>query len=206
MLFILPYLSVVFISLIFILLYSKKDIHLFINHFHFSFFDWFFKYFTHLGHGLFASIFTFALLFIKYRFAVVSAVSTIASGLFVQFLKLVVFTDSLRPVLYFKTHYQDTYELYIVPDAVPGNLYSFPSGHAATAFVIFFLSAMITQKKYLKFIFLILAFTAAYSRVYLSWHFLADITVGSIIGVTISFFTFYFISKLKKNWLDKSII
>jgi membrane-associated phospholipid phosphatase len=54
---------------------------------------------------------------------------------------------------------------------------------------------------------LLLAALGAYSRVYLSQHFLSDVCVGSIIGFTTPFLMFYFFRSkvLKLNLNDEKI-
>ena len=204
--FIIPYFIFVIIVSIILLLYDKAEIHIFFNSFHSSFCDFFFKYWTHLGLGFFGVLITLLLLFVKYKWAVISAVSNILTALTVQLLKRLVFTENFRPVFYFKYFYSGDYDLYLVNGAEPGIMYSFPSGHTATAFAVFFLLSVIVKKNYLKFIFLIFALLVAYSRIYLSWHFLEDVLAGSILGLIITMITYLFIYKSKTAWLNKSIL
>jgi len=105
------------------------------------------------------------------------------------------------------------------------NLYSgnsFPSGHSSTFFVFFTCIALLLayryrhiseqdhQKRFLiglvLLMLLALAALGAFSRVYLSQHFLSDICVGSIIGFATPCLMFYFagekILKLKKNEIE----
>ncbi len=85
---------------------------------------------------------------------------------------------------------------------------SFPSGHSSTFFMfctclVIILAIHYYRKKKLtlqrkvlfKSTFLVLLFLAAlgaYSRVYLSQHFLSDVCVGSMIGFTTPFLIYYF--------------
>ena len=105
------------------------------------------------------------------------------------------------------------------------NLYSgnsFPSGHSSTFFVFFTCIALLLAYRYrhiaehdhqkrfliglLLLVLLALAALGAFSRVYLSQHFLSDICVGSIIGFATPCLMFYFagekILKLKKNEIE----
>jgi membrane-associated phospholipid phosphatase len=59
---------------------------------------------------------------------------------------------------------------------------SFPSGHATSAFAIFLAVALISGNRYVKVLCFIFACLVAFSRVYLSQHFLIDIIAGSMIG------------------------
>ncbi|NOZ33696.1 MAG: phosphatase PAP2 family protein [Chlorobi bacterium] len=204
--FIIPYLSILLISSACLLFFSKTDIHIFINSRHILFFDFLFKYWTWLGDGIFAAVFTVVLLFIKYRWALISAVSLIITSLVVQILKHTVYSGSLRPVMFFQEHYKGNYQLYIIKGAEPANFFSFPSGHTAAAFAIFFLSAVIVKNKFLKFIFLIIALLVGYSRIYLSWHFLGDTLAGSITGIIITAICYLFINEYKNKYLDNSLL
>ena len=87
---------------------------------------------------------------------------------------------------------------------------SFPSGHASTFFVFCTCCALLmayrftlreqSGKRWLLYGasmlgLLLLATLGAYSRVYLSQHFLSDICMGSIIGFTTPFLIFFFARK-----------
>ncbi|MCF6185482.1 MAG: phosphatase PAP2 family protein [Bacteroidales bacterium] len=204
--FIIPYLSILLISSACVLFFNKTDIHIFINSHHKLFFDFFFKYWTWLGDGIFATVFTVVLLFIKYRWALTSAVSLIITSLTIQILKHTVYSGSLRPVLFFKENYKGNYQLHIIAGAEPAHFFSFPSGHTAAAFAIFFLSAVIVKNNFLKLIFLIIALLVGFSRIYLSWHFLGDTLAGSITGFIITAIRYLLIIRYKNNYLDKSLL
>jgi membrane-associated phospholipid phosphatase len=76
---------------------------------------------------------------------------------------------------------------------------SFPSGHALSAFALFFCLLFVSRSHFLKILFFILALLAAYSRVYLSQHWLIDIYVGSIIGFLFSLL-FYSVFYHTNKW------
>ena len=63
----------------------------------------------------------------------------------------------------------------------PGE-FSFPSGHTSAAFAFFTCLALMTPRKFAP-LWMTAAWAVAYSRIYLSQHFLEDILLGSIIGV-----------------------
>ena len=50
-----------------------------------------------------------------------------------------------------------------------------------------------------------MAIIVAYSRMYLSQHFLIDVTVGSFIGSIAAVLAFWWISHYRKAWLEKSL-
>lgn len=64
------------------------------------------------------------------------------------------------------------------------NFYSFPSGHAGTAFIF----AVFFSDRYPKYsiIFYLIAIIISLSRVYLGVHYLSDVITGAIIGFIIS--------------------
>jgi membrane-associated phospholipid phosphatase len=109
-----------------------------------------------------------------------------------------------RPSKYFELY--ESVQLHLVEGVNLHSLQSFPSGHTATAFSVFFFLALILKSKPLKFSMFLLAIIVAYSRVYISQHFLVDITAGSIIAVTVMFFTFIWVNRWTKEWLDSSAI
>lgn len=204
--FLIPYFLIVVISSYFLLHSNKIDIHIFINKHYTFFFDYFFKYITYLGDGLVLLFLGFVLLFIKYRWAIISFLSSIFLLIIIQFLKRIIFSTTDRPKFIFKYFYEGTYKLHIISGTDPGINNSFPSGHATSTFAMFFMLSLFIKNKYLKFIFFVLASLTAFSRVYLSWHFLEDIVAGSLIGVSVSLIIYWLINKSKKSFLDKSIL
>lgn len=67
--------------------------------------------------------------------------------------------------------------------------YSFPSGHAATAFAAAVVISTFDKKR--KWLYFSVAVLISLSRIYLGCHYFLDVVVGGIIGLTISnLFTF----------------
>jgi membrane-associated phospholipid phosphatase len=76
---------------------------------------------------------------------------------------------------------------------------SFPSGHTMSAFAIFGLLALLSKNKNRNAILLFfMAVSVGYSRMYLSQHFLRDITSGALIG-TFFAILYYHIFTIEKN-------
>jgi membrane-associated phospholipid phosphatase len=121
----------------------------------------------------------------------------------VQIFKKVIYSGRPRPYKYFG-------DLDIVIPSVPGiemhSYNSFPSGHTATAFALFFSLIFIIQNKFLVFIFFILAIGVAYSRIYLAQHFPVDVLGGSIIGVITAFSIYPLIYNRNNDWIDKDLL
>ena len=177
--FLVPYIIACLIAVYFLSAFSKIQLHILINRYHNNFFDFFFKYMTDLGTGLFAVTIGIAMLFISFRKGVFLFAGIIVSGIVVHFLKLVVFPGLMRPVKLM----EGIYALHLAEGVKMLRYHSFPSGHSATAFALFFSLALISERNIVKFVFFLLALCVACSRVYLSEHFVIDILFGSIIGV-----------------------
>ena len=198
------YFAFILAALTFIFIIGKSDSQLIINSVHTPFFDSFFKILTNLGDGLFM-IFAgiMLLIFISIRFGLIILSSFLCSSLFVQFLKRLIFKDHDRPVLFFQ---KIGIELYKIPGLEYHNHFSFPSGHSTTAFALFIGLMLFTRNVYLKILLLLLACITAFSRVYLSQHFIEDIIAGSVLG-TVTVFVFFFIfSGLENPRFDKPVL
>lgn len=71
--------------------------------------------------------------------------------------------------------------------------FSFPSGHATFAFAAAYVLAQYDKKRALYFYGI--AVLIAFSRVYLGFHYVGDVLVGSLIGVAVSWLSLYSIDK-----------
>ncbi len=187
---------------IILIVWQKAEIHLFLNAYHTGFSDTFFKYITNLGDGLMPLILFVIFLFFSFRKAFIIGLSGAATGLLAQFFKRVIFKDIARPSAFFK----DIADLYLVPGVEVHQSFSFPSGHSATVFGLFIVLALFSKSKTTQLVLLIVAILTGYSRIYLSQHFLVDVYFGAILGVTTSFFTMVLMEKIKRPWIDNSII
>lgn len=202
--FLIPYVLFLSICGILILSNSKTELHILSNEANSPFLDSFFKYATHLGDGAFIAVLTIILLFIKYRYAFAFLTGSLLTSLVVNLFKKVLLHDIYRPSKYFELY--ETYQLHIVEGVKLHSLQSFPSGHTATAFNLFFTMALLVKNNYLKLFFFVTAVVIGYSRVYISQHFLQDIAVGSIFGVAFIFFSWLWFEKINKKWLEKSLL
>jgi hypothetical protein len=125
----------------------------------------------------------------------------LASGLLVQVFKRFIFYNVDRPMHYFS----DIASFHWVEGVERLCCHSFPSGHSASAFGFYFCFAVVSKKKWLKFAMFVLACLVAFSRVYLSQHFITDIMAGSFLGLITAFALYPWIYSLKYSWLDKNI-
>lgn len=195
-----PYLLILMLSVFFLVNYSKTDIHIRINQMHSPFADVFFKYASYMGEGWVLVPFCVLLLFVRFRYALMAIASSLIAPLITQFFKRIVWPVSPRP----KVVFEHLYDLHVVEGVHLHSSYSFPSGHATGAFALFVVLALIVKKPVWKIVFLALAILTAYSRIYLSQHFLIDVTVGSVIGTATAFLCYVWLSRYKSPWLDKS--
>ena len=151
----------------------------------------FYKYFTNMGDGIFAMSLAFIMIFFNPKRGQYVLYSYILAGLTSSLIKMGF--NYVRPFHYF-VYYHKHYELKLVDGVDMLGERSFPSGHSTAAFVVFSALAFSTENKIAKLLFFIIAVNAAFSRMYLSQHWLVDIFVGSLVGTTfaiIMYFAFY---------------
>ena len=197
--------------------YPKLELHLLLNSHHTEIQDLFFKYYSMLAEWPLYVLMLLPLFWKKFAMTVFFAMSELSAGAILQILKH--FFSAPRPASAFE-YYQDM-ALPVVEGVDMYHSNSFPSGHASTFFVFCTCTAIILAYRYQKnanqyelntkilinlFLLSLLvpaAALGAYSRIYLSQHFLSDVCVGSIIGFMTPWLIFYFsknkILKLKMN-------
>jgi len=208
--FLVPYFFVVILSAFAIYNHRKTDIHAYLNQFYHEVFDFFFKYFTHLGDGIFVLLFTIiALLFISKRMAFIISINAIGSGIITQLLKKYVYHDSMRPAAYMDIPEWREGGIYRLVEGVEMNsFHSFPSGHTTGAFALLFSICLYSKNKWVKLSCFIIAALVGYSRVYLSQHYLEDVVAGSLIAVSFSLLAYLILYKslYAKKWLNGPLI
>lgn len=202
--FFLPYSVFLLIWAALLFSYSKPELHILLNKAHSPFFDIFFKYATHLGDGAVIALLAVVFLFVKYRYFFAFLFGSLSAALVVNLFKKVFLDEMYRPSKYFELF--ETYKLHLVEGVKLHSLQSFPSGHTATAFSVFLMLALITKNRWAKLTLFFGAVLVAYSRVYLSQHFVIDITVGSIISVVLMLVSFWWVQNWQKSWLDNSVL
>lgn len=186
---------------------SKPELHLLLCNRHTAWRDIFYRYYTQVGEW-FPYVVCVALLFYKAGWAVFTAAGTLLSGLATQILKRIV--DAPRPVTYFADNYPDVV-LPLVEGVRVAHHHSFPSGHTTTFFALFFALCIIgtnyisyqsqhiddkgpkisnktriIQSMLWQILCFVFATLGAYSRIYLSQHFAADILAGMCVGILIT--------------------
>ena len=204
--FMVPFLIAILGGAFFMAIYSLNDGHLLVNQYHNSFFDSFFRYFTYLGDGIMFGVVIVIGLFVRLRISLYTAVVGIFTLIIISYIsKELLFHDWPRPANVFR---QLGVSLHYVEGVRNHMISTFPSGHSTTAFGLYAMLAFFCNKNSLKFIFAIVAILAAFSRVYLSQHFVRDTVVGAVVGVSVALLVFYFLNKFlnDKPKLDKSLL
>lgn len=185
-------------------LYSKIQNHLFFNQIVGNkYIDIFFKYLTYLGDGWFVIFVGVLWLFRNIRNSIFLISTYAVAGGITSLLKNYIF-DVPRPHFVFDYFHKDIFVKYV--DGVELlALNSFPSGHSTAAFVLSTFLALQTNNNIAKCIFSIAGICIAFSRVYLSQHWLNDIVAGTLIGWIITILLYYlfttrfFSLRLNKN-------
>lgn len=167
---------------------DTKVLHLWLNTWHCSFADTFFRYYTSIADYLVWGC-VIALLFYKVGDSLFVLSAYLGSGLITQIVKHIVHAP--RPSVVF--------DLANHPDALPlvegvrlhvSN--SFPSGHTTAFFAVFFAIALLityrtklhpVYKQLAQTLCFLLALLGGYSRIYLSQHFAADVFAGGLIAI-----------------------
>lgn len=185
--------------------YPKLELHLMLNSHHTGIQDTFFPYFSILAEGPLYILALLPMLWKKFRLTLFFALCELSAGTILQVLKHII--SHPRPVSAFE-EYSDAV-LPVVQGVDLHHSNSFPSGHASTFFVFCTCCVLLLAYRYGQRVrqnsqescilpcvlaLLLVAFAAlgAYSRIYLSQHFLSDVCVGSIIGVVTPLLMYYF--------------
>jgi len=202
--FLFPSLVVLLFGTILSITVPRELIHMKINGWHTPFLDQLFKLWTLLGDGWVVLMIVLIPLGIKIRYSLVLFAGYTISGLAAQLIKRLFFSETARPVKYFEFNGID-YDLYLVPGVEMHGWHSFPSGHTATAFGVLFGLSLILQSRFGQFVAFILATGVGYSRMYLSQHFLMDVTAGAFVGLMGGYIGWWWIERYEKEWLNRSL-
>jgi membrane-associated phospholipid phosphatase len=82
--------------------------------------------------------------------------------------------------------------------------FSFPSGHSTTVFAIATLLSLFYKSPRISVFLVIISSLTAFSRVYLSQHFIQDVLAGSFFGIVSSLLVYYYLEKMNVNQLNNS--
>lgn len=184
--FLLPWLLFLVSCVVILISADKASIHLFINRHWSENADHVFQFMTWLGDGMGYIIFCI-LLFAWHRgTGVLAALSIFTASLLTQLLKQLAFEGQPRPVQWFQEQGL-SHLLRQVPYVENALFNTFPSGHTTAGFAFFCTLSILARKHpVLQVCFFLLAAGIAYSRMYLSQHFLIDVVTGSVIGTGVA--------------------
>lgn len=181
--FLYPFFCYIIIGFVLLLFIQKGDEIWFLNRLHTPHGDIFMKYLTDFGDGLFVIFVILSLLWVRYDYFLVGALSFAITSIIVQFLKHIVFSDMTRPLKYLG----ENIGLHLVEGVKVHSYNSFPSGHSTTAFMIFCLLSLVIDNKKVGFWLFFAALFVSWTRPYLVQHFFMDIYFGAILGVVTTF-------------------
>lgn len=212
---------IVFIMSLFLYENGQIESHLLINAHHEHWVDVLLSYFTHTG-GAIPSCFALGLMIFRFRSGLYILLTQGVASLITQPLKyalahprpLSLWTDWCQSSPIADTSAFDHFNTYMTWWAataesigfhIPGGYNSFPSGHTSAAFAFMACLAALLPSKYKgwQVLFLFIGIGVAYSRIYLSCHFLEDTLSGAVIGVIAAAITYSIM--YKTEWGDKPL-
>jgi len=165
--------------------------------------DVFFKIGTHFAEPIAYAGVLLTVSAFSYRKALFVIFSGAMAGIFAGTLKAIFaqarpmrwFFDNYEGIWHSLNHFEEEWRSW---DAAS----SFPSGHATSAFALYGFLAFCAQRNKLSVsaLCLALAVMVAFSRMYLLYHFLRDVTVGAFLGLCIAALVYYLQTKA---WPDR---
>lgn len=156
---------------------------------------------TTLGEGLVFLPLAIAMLFVRFRSAILTIIVWIGHGILCLVLKRGFFSHLERP-----KELIDNSLLHFVPGVEVHSHFSFPSGHTATIFCFAFLLSLFVRNTAATIVLLLVAFMVGYSRVYLLQHFLVDVAVGASVGVLTTYLLWYYFETSRfPSWMNNRL-
>lgn len=169
------------IGLVFLLTEGKAASFVDLNPYHRSTLDTFFAWVTFMGDGTF-TVLVFVIFLLMRRWSRACQVITafLLSALLAQILKSAF--SMPRPKQFFSPGQYP----YFIDGVTHIGFASFPSGHSTSIFALATLLAIFEKNKKKNLLYLLMAVSVGYSRIYLGQHFLGDVLTGSCIGTTVA--------------------
>jgi len=213
------YCVLLLVSVGLMLAYPKLELHLLLNTYHTEFLDSFFKHYSKLAEWPLYALALLPLLWKKFRITLFYALCELSGGVIIHVSKELFWSH--RPISVFEQ--AGNTMLPLVEGVKMHHGSSFPSGHAFTFFTFFTCCALLLayyrfgngkndahrsssltlRSACIMLLLFALATLGAYSRIYLSQHFLSDVFVGSFVGFVVPCLMFRFagnkILKLNKE-------
>lgn len=196
------YFQFLVLGVLFLSFHNNLEISLFINRMNSPYLDFFFKYWTYFGSfALIGPIILFQC-FVRYRYALITAVSSLLGFLLVQIAKRFIWYDAPRPKVFF----DGLPDIHYVAGVQLHSTHSFPSGHTTGAFALFIALALLSKRPVWQMLFLVAALLVGYSRLYLGQHFAIDVLVGSAIGTVSALASYLFLINRPMKGFDQSLM
>ena len=162
-----------------------RQLLLLINHFpHNLFINNFFLFFSVTGYF---GIFWFVLTLVLFMFDGLDNRKEMLALLFAVLINFILVELILKNI-FIRVRPENAFTKEVIQIMSGSNDYSFPSGHATIAFAAAYILSR--QRKKLSWLFYLLAFFVAISRVYLGKHYPSDVLAGAILGLLIGFFCY----------------
>jgi len=188
----------------------KGDLHLLLCDRHTPARDIFYRYYTKVAEWFPYVVCIALLLFGRIGDGVFASAAMIVSALTTQLFKSII--NAPRPLTWFEAEFPDI-SLPLVEGVIMNHWRSFPSGHTTSFFALAFVLCVIVTKKLsvvnskwsvvLQALLWMLATLGAYSRIYLSQHFAADIFAGVVVGVLITMVCFAVLQRFEgQKWYN----
>lgn len=172
---------------------DRFSLHLALNGYHTPELDLVFSYLTDLASGWVPVIVSCCLLLKSWRAFLMVGLSSMVGALLVQALKHAAFPTQARPLVFLHA----MPGLPLVEGVELHRYLSFPSGHSTAAFAMCLGLAVVIGRPRAAAALAITAWLLAYSRVYLSQHFMVDILAGALLGSMAGMLVYYFLYKGK---------
>jgi membrane-associated phospholipid phosphatase len=165
---------------VYLLQIDHGDFVLWLNAHHSPFADDFFKYWTYVGDGVMLGVVALIFLLTNYYRFYTMLIAIAFQTAFVHLFKQWLAAGKPRPKQYFEATVD---QLNFVEGVVVRSFDSFPSGHTASAFTLFFFLMLVTKNIWLQLSCLVAAVLVGISRVYILQHFAIDIYFGALFGI-----------------------
>lgn len=201
-------LLLVVFNVLMLLMHKQGDALVAINKLRTPFWDVFFKIGTHFAEPEAYGLAILLVTAFSYRKGIFIVVTGACAGITAGILKLL-FAQP-RPMRWFFDNYLDVwYSLNLFEEEWRSwaEASSFPSGHATSAFALYSFLAFNARRGKLSIstLCLLLAAMVAFSRMYLLYHFLRDVTVGAGLGLCLGALVYYLqkASFKEAKWMDR---
>jgi membrane-associated phospholipid phosphatase len=182
---------------------DRFALHLRLNSWHTPAGDVVLRLVTHLADTPVPIALSFLLLLHSWRAFLLMGLGNGLAALLVQAIKHGPAAHMLRPTM----HLDEMAGLPLVPGVDQLLHHSFPSGHAAAAFGSALALSVLVGRPRPALLFVLLAVTIGFSRIYLSQHFAEDVLAGAIIGTLLTWAVYRLLYRMPfagRPWLERS--